>query len=184
MFGVAPIRVPTANFVTFFGDVKGEKQCGNGVFVQGKVLTLAHVFDHAQSLKIGGEIVELAKLDGIKRKPYTCADDALITIPLKRALPGSSKIRLAPEPAGVGDALWGQPVLSGVGHYTTGVVRTRSPTEGSGQYCYTVSTSTQPGSSGSPFFVTEQDKVYLLGLHMGATAGGNVILSVSHSDFH
>jgi hypothetical protein len=182
-YGQPVVKMPTRNFVEFYSAVDGTGFVGNGVLVQGKLFSLAHVADHARSIRVAGELIPLDDLGPAKRRSVAYPQDEVVSYPIKRALQKMTKVKFAPDPADVGDAVFGQPLIEGVGHYTDGTVRTRSASDGEDAYTYTVSTSTIPGCSGAPFFVESNGATYLLGLHFGDGGDGNLIVGISSKDF-
>jgi hypothetical protein len=183
MHGVKPVSLPVKNFVEFFSASDGTEFVGNGVFAQGKLFTLAHVWDMSRSFKVNGELL-LTDSVSVKRRPLPDLKDAVVTGTVKKAVPGMNKVKLAPDSADVGDAVFGQPLLDGVGHFTSGQITVRSADSGR-KKTYVASTSTEPGCSGAPFFVVGggSGQVMLLGLHYGDCGTGNKIIGLDSSDF-
>jgi hypothetical protein len=180
--GDPALPLPIPNFAVFFKESTCQNQTGNGVFVQGKLLTLGHVAELSSHVRVGSEVFVLEDLKKVSERRVEKHADSVVCWALKTA-GGARKIRLAPDSAEVGDAVFGQPILNGFGAYTQGRVRTRSSTNESGEFTYTVSTTTQAGCSGAPFFVSEGGSVLLLGLHYGTNPQGNVIIGLLPADF-
>jgi hypothetical protein len=161
---------------------------GNGVVVQGKLFTLAHVADSARTFRIHKHDRLYSIRDDLsdpKRRSVEWPKDQVVVYTFKKALTGMTRVKLIPpdSPAELGDAVLGQPLVDGMGEHTVGTISARSPVGEKGARSYTVSTSTRPGCSGAPFFVVSDSQTYLMGLHYGDGGSGNVVIGLVPADF-
>jgi len=184
--GILEPALPLSNLAQFFAQGLKDKSfgtlVGQGIFVQGNVFLLWHVFCKSNIMVISGTPYKITADSVYYSRPIKVGieDDAVICLPLPKARGVLTKrLNFSGILKNTSSVVVAYVNPSGLTQTSKGTVM-NTPLEKDPNQIFTCNYSTVPGHSGAPVFTYDGQ---LLGLHWGGSNSANYVVRLSNSDF-